>query len=68
MNEMQRTNNNVETPDRVEAGQDRDRLKEVGRVFNYLDEHPGVGVIAGGTLTAGGIGALVYYGSKLISA
>ena len=66
MNEMQRTNNNVSVPENADSGRERDYLKDAGRVFNYLDEHPGVGFIAGGTLTAGGIGALVYYGSKLV--
>ena len=44
---------------------EKDSLKEAGRVLNYLDVHPGVGFMAGGTLVAGGISALIYYGSKL---
>ena len=68
MNEMQRTNNNVSVPRNADLGRERDYLKDASRVFNYLDEHPEVGFIAGGTLTVSGIGALVYYGSKLVRA
>lgn len=62
MNEN-RSNNEI-----MEASREVDYLKEAGRAFDYLENHPGVGMIAGGTLTAGGITALVYYGSKLLSA
>ena len=62
MNEMQKTANNLAV---TENGMERDTLKVVGRVFDYLDEHPHVGAIGGGTLAVLGLGALIYYGSKL---
>lgn len=65
MSDVRRTNKDA-VEKRSEVRQERDPLKDAGRVFNYLDEHPGVGVIAGGALTASGIGAIVYYGSKLM--
>ncbi|WP_026509219.1 hypothetical protein [Butyrivibrio sp. LC3010] len=46
---------------------EKDRLRDAERVLNYLEDHPGTGFILGGTFTAGGIGAMIYYGSKLIT-
>lgn len=62
MNEMQKTANNRRI---TENGMERDSLKVVEYVFDYLDEHPHIGAIGGGTIAVLGLGALIYYGSKL---
>lgn len=48
----------------VEVREKPDTLAKVKGMFGFLDEHPEVGVIAGGTLTASGISAMVVYGIK----
>ena len=60
-------NNEMIIQDQQVVSEGRDYLKDAGRVFDYLEEHPGVGFMAGGTFAAGGIGALIYYGSKLLN-
>ncbi len=44
--------------------QSHDYLADTKRALDYLEEHPRLGVAAGGTLTAGGIITMIYYGSK----
>ena len=65
MNDIQRTDDG-NVAERLDTMQEGDFLNGAKRVFDYLDEHPGVGVIAGGGVTASGIAAIAYYGRKLI--
>ncbi len=46
---------------------EHDRLAKTERVFNYLDEHPEVGVITGSIFAAGGITSMIVYGCKMIA-
>ena len=56
----------TEMRNKLEERVNPDAITYVKRVFGFLDEHPEVGVLAGGTLTAGGIGAMVVYGIKCV--
>ena len=68
MKKEQITKNKNENKLNKENIQQKDYLKEVGSVVNYLDDHPGIGIIISTMFTAGGIASLVYYGSKVIKA
>lgn len=43
-----------------------DMLANAGRVFDYFDEHPGVGMVVGGALAAGGIVTMIVYGARML--
>ena len=45
-----------------------DAIDNAQRVIGLLDEHPEIGVTVGGVSIAGGITAVIYYGSKLLKA
>ncbi len=60
-------NNEITMNENTNAIVERDRLVETKRVFDYLDEHPEVGVITGSFFAAGGITSMIVYGCKMIA-
>ena len=58
-------NNEMQVNKTADVLQERDALAQIGRVLDYFEEHPNVGLSVCSALAAGGIMGMAVYGSKM---
>ena len=61
-------NNYIQDSMKLPSTHTEDAFHKAESVIDLLDEHPEVGVVIGGGMITAGIGAVIVYGRKLMSA